>query len=172
MATVEIRDERPEDAAVIRTINERAFGGDAEGRIVDALRARHALTLSLVATVDGIVVGHVAFSPVAAATGVTGSGLAPIAVLPEHQQRGIGSALIRAGLARLAASDAPFVVVLGHPEYYPRFGFEPASRRGMRCEWNVPDDTFMIRVFRAVPEGVSGLARYRPEFSAAESGGA
>jgi putative acetyltransferase len=172
MATVDIRDERPKDAEAIRVVNDRAFGGDAEGRIVDALRADGALTLSLVATVDGVVVGHIAFSPVEAATGVTGSGLAPVAVLPEHQRRGLGSALIEAGLTRLATSDAQFVVVLGHPEYYPRFGFEPASRHGMRCEWNVPDDTFMIRVFRSAPEGVSGLARYRPEFSAAETGGA
>jgi putative acetyltransferase len=164
--TVEIREERPEDADAIRAVNDRAFGGEAEGRIVDALRLADALTLSLVAAVGGAVVGHVAFSPVQAGSGVTGTGLAPVAVLPQHQRRGIGSALIQTGLARLAAGGTPFVVVLGHPEYYPRFGFEPARRHGMRCEWNVPDDTFMIRIFRAVPEGVSGLARYRPEFSA------
>lgn len=164
--TVEIREERPEDADAIRAVNDRAFGGEAEGRIVDALRLADALTLSLVAAVGGSVIGHVAFSPVQAGSGVTGTGLAPVAVLPEHQRRGIGSALIQAGLARLMATGTPFVVVLGHPEYYPRFGFEPARRHGMRCEWNVPDDTFMIRIFRAVPEGVSGLARYRPEFSA------
>jgi putative acetyltransferase len=165
---VEIREERPEDAAAIRLVHDEAFGGDAEGRIVDALRRNGGLTLSLVATIDGTVVGHVAFSPVHAGTGVTGSGLAPVAVRPGHQRRGVGSGLIQAGLVRLSAST-PFIVVLGHPEYYPRFGFEPASRHGMRCEWNVPDDTFMVRVFHAVPEGLSGRARYRPEFSATEA---
>ena len=89
-----------------------------------------------------------------------------MAVSPESQRRGIGSALVRKGLAQIDASGCPFVVVLGHPEYYPRFGFRRASEYGLRCEWDVPDETFMVRVFDAAripPQG--GLVRYRPEFS-------
>ena len=93
-------------------------------------------------------------------------GLAPMAVLPGHQRKGIGSELVRAGLAELRERDCPFVIVLGHPEYYPRFGFEPASGHGVKCEWEVPDEAFMILVLdeARLPEA-GGTARYRPEFS-------
>ena len=97
-----------------------------------------------------------------------GMGLAPMAVLPEHQRQGIGSELVRAGLAELRERDCIFVIVLGHPEYYPRFGFEPASKHGIKCEWAVPDEAFMILVFDEthLPEA-GGRVRYRPEFSEA-----
>jgi putative acetyltransferase len=88
-----------------------------------------------------------------------------MAVLPEHQRRGVGAALIEAGLARLRVADCPFVVVLGHHGYYSRFGFVPASRFGLRCEWDVPDDAFMVYPFdSAVTSAAAGLIRYRPEF--------
>ena len=97
--------------------------------------------LSLVAVVQNRVVGHVLFSPATVESEgsvVRGMGLAPMAVLPEWQRRGIGSELIGSGIAGLASRQCPFVLVLGHAEYYPRFGFEPASRYGIRSEWEVP----------------------------------
>jgi len=92
-----------------------------------------------------------------------------MAVLPAHQGAGIGSQLVREGLKRLRAASTPFVIVLGHPAYYPRFGFKPASRHGIRCQWEgVPDQAFMILIFNEpVLQGVSGIARYREEFDEA-----
>ena len=112
---IAVRDERPEDLAAIRAVNDAAFDQPLEGRIVDALRAHGAVRLSLVAEVDGRVVGHILFSPVTSA-GAEGLGLGPMAVTPDQQRRGIGGALIEAGLARLRAAGCPFVVVLGHHE--------------------------------------------------------
>jgi putative acetyltransferase len=159
-----VRDERPEDLAAIRAVNDAAFDQPLEGRIVDALRAHGAVRLSLVAEVDGHVVGHILFSPVTSA-GAEGLGLGPMAVAPDQQRRGVGAALIDAGLARLRAAGCPFVVVLGHDGYYTRFGFVPASRHGLRCEWDVPDDAFMVHVLDpAATAAAAGLVRYRPEF--------
>ena len=161
---IEIREERPADVAAIREVNRRAFGQDQEADIVDALRANGAALLSLVAIVDGRVVGHIMYSPVVVA-GTTGAALAPMAVLPDHQRQGVGSRLVEDGNARLARAGCPLIVVLGHARFYPRFGFEPASRFGITCEWPVPDDVFMA----LVPEGAAkpgpGLARYRDEFT-------
>jgi putative acetyltransferase len=125
-----------------------------------------------VAVVEGAVVGHILFSPVRleAADGRewSGMGLAPLAVLPEWQGQGIGSELIGAGLASLRQTQCPFVVVLGHPGYYPRFGFGPASRHGIRCKWDVPDEAFMILVLdEDQMRGASGQAHYRGEWDAA-----
>jgi len=93
-------------------------------------------------------------------------GLAPMAVLPDHQREGIGSELVRTGIERLRNVGCPFVIVLGHPEYYPRFGFEVASHHGIRGEWDVPDEAFMILVLdESEMQGVSGLVKYRPEFA-------
>jgi putative acetyltransferase len=87
-------------------------------------------------------------------------------VLPEQQRRGIGSELVKAGNRKLKDSGCPFIVVVGHPQFYPRFGFRPASTQGIRCEWEVPDHVFMLLVLdQAKMQGVSGLARYRHEFS-------
>jgi putative acetyltransferase len=125
----------------------------------------------LVAVVGNEIVGHILFSSVTVEgeeTTAEGMALAPMAVLPEYQRQGIGSKLVRAGIARLVSSNCAFVIVLGHADYYPRFGFKPAHSYGVRCEWEVPDDAFMILVLNeSVIQGISGVARYRPEFAEA-----
>ena len=167
-----IRLETPDDIPAIRLINERVFHVSAEAEIVDKIRDAGADTVSLVAEEEDRVVGYVLFSP-ATIEGrercVPGMGLAPMAVLPEWQRQGIGSKLLERGLEILRGCSCPFVIVLGHPEYYPRFGFEPASKYGLKSHWeNVPDEAFMVLMFDAeAMEGVSGVARYRDEFDEA-----
>ena len=162
---MQIRQEQSTDIDAVRQVNDQAFGQDQEGRIVDALRANDAALLSLVATIDDQVVGHIMYSAVTVGH-LSGAGLAPMAVLPQYQRQGIGSRLVAAGNEKLKQTGCPFVVVLGHAEYYPRFGFKPASNYGIRCEWDVPDDVFTILILDpARMQGVSGLAKYRHEFS-------
>lgn len=125
-----IRDERADDASAISDVTVAAFAAleissHTEQYIIEALRAAGALALSLVAEVDGRVVGHIAFSPVHITDGADGwYGLGPVSVLPAYQRRGIGKALIEAGLARLAALGAKGCCLAGHPAYYGRFGFK------------------------------------------------
>jgi putative acetyltransferase len=162
---IDIRVEQPEDEAAIRDVNRRAFGADQECRIVDALRANGAVLLSLVAMLNGEVVGHILYSP-ASIGELTGAALGPMGVVPEHQRQGIGTRLVEAGIERLRTAGCPFIVVVGHAHYYPRFGFGPAADYGITCEWNVPDDVFMILMLDPLRmAGISGLAQYRPEFS-------
>ena len=107
---------------------------------MDALRVQAQPIISLVADDNGTIVGHILFSPVTL-TGhgdLTIMGLAPMAVLPTNQRRGIGSSLVRAGLDRCRQSGCDAIVVLGHPQYYPRFGFVPASRFGCRQQCDAP----------------------------------
>jgi putative acetyltransferase len=167
-----IRDEAAGDAGGIRTLLQQAFDSPVEADIVDALRLGCDDRVSLVADHEGEVAGHILFTPVeigTAAGTVRGYGLAPMAVRPGLQRRGIGSGLVRAGLARVRASGAPFVIVIGHPAYYPRFGFVPASRFGVRCQWpGIPDEAVMLVVLDAGRgASLAGEARYRPEFDAA-----
>jgi len=162
---IEIREEQTGDAEAIRRVSTEAFGQPQEAQLVDALRNDCSDLLSLVAVDGQDIVGHILFSP-AFLGDVEGMGLAPMAVIPARQRDGIGSELVRAGLAKLEERGCPFVIVLGHADYYPRFGFERASARGVRCEWDVPDDVFMLLVLgETTMNGVSGLARYRPEFA-------
>jgi putative acetyltransferase len=164
--SIEIREERQGDLAAIRDLNERAFGQDQEANIVDALRSNAAVLLSLVATSNGHVVGHIMYSPLSIGGKVSGAALGPMAVLPEYQGQGIGSELVKKGNQRLRNDGWPFIIVLGHAEYYPRFGFKPASTHGITCEWEVPDNVFMVLILdEAKMRGVSGLAKYRLEFS-------
>ena len=129
-----IRDETKDDAAVITEVTVAAFesleiSSHTEQFIVEALRSAQALTLSLVAEVDGRVVGHIAFSPVDISDGTDNwYGLGPVSVLPMYQRMGIGKALIEEGLARLKALGAKGCCLVGHPEYYRKFGFENARR--------------------------------------------
>lgn len=162
---IDIRDERPGDVHAIREVNRLAFARDDEGRIVDALRANGAATPSLVAVDDTVVVGHIMFSPVFVGE-VQGAGLAPIAVTPGYQRQGIGSRLVEVGIERLRNAGCPFVVVLGHPEFYPRIGFRPADGYGLTCEWDVPAEAFMVKLLHsALGNQLHGLARYRGEFA-------
>ena len=162
---MEIREETAADVEAIREVNRRAFGQGQEGNIVDALRSNGAALLSLVAVVDGELVGHILYSP-ATVGETTGAALGPMSVLPEFQRQGIGSRLVKAGNERLKDAGHPFVIVVGHAEYYPRFGFTPASKHDIRCEWDLPDEVFMLAVLDPVKmQSVSGLAKYRHEFS-------
>ena len=163
-----IRREEAADVEAVGVVNRRAFEGGAEAALVDALRGVPG-AVSLVAAAGGRVVGHILFTPVdveGVGPAAKGLGLGPMAVLPEHQRQGIGSQLVRAGLSECRAAGCGFVVVLGHAEYYPRFGFEPAWLRHLQCEFDAPRDSFMVLELRAgALSGAPGLVRYRPEFA-------
>ncbi len=166
---VSIRHEEPGDSAAIRAVNEKAFGQSDEAEIVDKLRAARNSVLSLVAIRDREIVGHIQFSPVTIeheGSKVEGVGLGPMAVLPEFQGQAIGSALVEAGISDLRDRAYSFMVVLGHPEYYPRFGFRPASEQGIASQWkDVPDEAFMALILRdAEMNNVLGVATYGLEF--------
>lgn len=165
-----IRAETSNDIFAVRHVNEQAFGRQDEAALVDALRAIADPFISLVAVENGQVIGHIFFSPVTVeADGrvVAALGLAPMAVLPEYQKRGVGSELVREGLKECQRIGYKIVVVLGHPEYYPRFGFVPARDKELRSEYQVPDEVFMVAELEAgALDGVFGLVKYHPAFGA------
>jgi len=168
MSIVLIREERPVDAAAVFAVHAAAFAGDAEARLVDRLRAAGKLTVALVAeNAAGEIVGHVAFSPVQVTSGKApsaGLGLAPLAVRPDCQRRGIGSRLVRQGLAACRRVAAPYVVVLGEQAYYTRFGFRPASQWNLDNEYGAGDEFMALELSPGgLPEG--GLIRYAQEFA-------
>lgn len=168
MDKLHIRDEVPADIDAVRAVETAAFGRPEEAQLVDLLRTNGAAVISLVAEWEGGIAGHILFSPVTAddAPEARLLGLAPVAVAPGQQRGGIGGALIRAGLARAESLGCDGVVLLGHPEYYPRFGFVPASRFGICCEYDCPDEAFMALPLREGGlAGVTGLVRYAPEFA-------
>jgi putative acetyltransferase len=153
-----IREETPADVDEISAVTEAAFrtldiSNHTEQSVIAALRAAGALSVSLVAEEQGRVVGHVAFSPVTISDGTPGwYGLGPVSVLPEYQRRGIGSALIREGLSRLRDLGAKGCCLVGHPEYYRRFGFENPS--GFVCK-EAPEEVFFALSFEGdIPRGV------------------
>jgi putative acetyltransferase len=164
-----IRPEQPEDVLTIRYVTEAAFqameySNHNEAEIIDALRAAHALTISLVAIEDEELVGHVAFSPITINDEPSGwYGLGPVAVRPDYQREGIGTELIRKGLARVEAIGAEGCVVLGEPEFYGRFGFEAVGSLELP---DVSAEYFQCLVFggREVPRGE---VAYHPAFSVA-----
>ncbi|MFC2071801.1 GNAT family N-acetyltransferase [Chloroflexota bacterium] len=164
-----IRPETPENEAAIRHVNEEAFGDTEEAGLVEKLRSHQAIILSLVAIDGDRVVGHILFSPViveSESQSFYAVGLGPMAVLPLHQKRGVGSELVRTGLEECRRLGHEVVVVLGHPDYYPRFGFVPASTYGIRCEYDVPNEVFMVLELREGSlMGHSGTVKYRPEFN-------
>lgn len=164
---MQVRTEERRDIASIHALNEAAFQTSTEANLVDMLRDQAAEFISLVAEENGSIIGHICFSPVilTSDTALKLMGLAPMAVAPARQRSGVGSALLRAGLDRCKKTGAAAVVVLGHPQYYPRFGFSPASRFGIRCEYNVPDEVFMaLELEPGVLQGKSGTIRYHHAF--------
>ena len=153
-----IRSETDADAGAIAEVTVAAFktlaiSDHTEQFMIAGLRAAGALTISLVAEVDGRIVGHIAFSPVTISDGCPGwYGLGPVSVLPEHQRRGIGSALIREGMSGLKAVGARGCCIVGHPEYYGRFGF--VNTPGLGCEGVPPEAFFALSLDGHVPQGI------------------
>lgn len=168
MIDILIRHETPADILAIRAVNEATFETGAEAALVDALRENGKFTLSLVADVEGEIVGHILFTDIEMKPGGTEArmlGLAPMAVRPEWQGTGVGTALVRRGLEDCQELGYRGVVVLGHPDFYPRFGFAPASRHGITCIYDAPDEAFMALALGDV-ELPKGRAQYQPEFAA------
>jgi putative acetyltransferase len=163
----EIRSEQPDDRTAIREVCVRAFGDEEAANLVDLLRDRKKAPISLVALAGDKVVGHIMFSPISiseAPGDFRGIGLAPLAVLPEYQNRGIGSQLTRAGLDVCTQLGYDAVVVLGHKTYYPRFGFSRAKDRDLDNEYNAADAFMVMELKPAALKGVRGVVRYAPEF--------
>jgi len=156
------------DIDSIRHVNEQAFGQKEETEIVDKLRNRGAVTLSLVAVQDDQIVGYILFSPVtieSESTSFEAIALAPMAVLPAYQGKGTGSQLVHSGLEECQRLGHEIVVVLGHPDYYPRFGFVLANPKGVDCEFEVPEEAWMILELRqGALAGRSGKVKFQPEF--------
>ena len=163
---VEVRPERPADGPAIAAVHTLAFGRVAEARLVEELRPTDAFVpaLALVALVDDAVVGHALFSRVTvetAARPVAALALGPIGVRPEWQCQGVGTALIRHGLAEARRLGHRLVVLIGHPDYYPRFGFAPARAQGLATTYPVPDAAFMaLDLQPTAPDRPRGLVRY------------
>jgi putative acetyltransferase len=166
-----LRAERPSDLPSIYAVHAASFPTDAEARLVNRLRSAGRLSLSLVAEVDELAVGHIAFSPVtvalcaSAASQTSGAGLAPVAVLEAYRRRGIAAKLIRAGLVTCQAAGFGWAVVLGEPTYYARFGFRPAVDFGLFDEYG---GGAAFQALELVPGSLpinGGLVRYGPEFA-------
>ncbi|SFU65436.1 GNAT family N-acetyltransferase [Alicyclobacillus macrosporangiidus] len=166
-----IRSESPKDFTSIREVHLRAFEGEGEANLVEAVRASDNFVpeLSLVAVTDtDEVVGHILFSIVGIETDtgmVPTLALAPMAVLPEYQHQGIGSALVREGLRRAAELGFEHVVVLGHPNFYPKFGFVPSTAKGIQSPFQVPEEVFMVHEIQAGSlDSIRGTVKYPPAF--------
>lgn len=164
--TMTIRTESAQDYAAIRQLHRAAFGGDEEARLVDALRDGGGLTVSLVAEEQGQIVGHIALSPMQQRNGpATALGLGPMAVVPGRQKQGIGSALVNAALEAARGEGTHAIFVLGHPDYYPRFGFIPAHEKGIQSTYDVPAEAFMVLELQpGTLDDSSGVVHYHEAF--------
>lgn len=170
MSEARIRCETRADHEAIHALVHAAFEQLDEAQLVDALRAAGRVVLSLVAELEGRVVGHVLLSRCDIVDGDDRHpclALAPVAVSPDLQRAGIGQALVREAVARASADSGSFVaiIVLGHPEYYPRFGFERADGHGIACPFEAPAEAFMVLPLRpGALAGLCGVVEYAPEF--------
>lgn len=164
-----IRLEQPGDIESIRNVIKAAFPTSTEADLVDSLRCGGNLSISLVAEKDAQIVGHLGFSPVkitgqGTAQRIVGLGLAPVSVWPTNQRQGIGTQLIRAGLNACRSASIDYVVVLGEPDYYQRFGFTPASNRGLQNEYGVDAEFMALELTDACLRNSIGTAQYSHEF--------
>ncbi len=164
-----IREEQASDIDNIYQINSDAFGRDAESKLVNVLRKNVESHISLVAQIGEDLVGHIMFTPVEL-TGcrdkLTIMGLAPLAILGKFQRSGVGSSLVNAGICRCREQGYGAIVVLGHPHYYPKFGFIPSVNFGITCEYDVSDDKFMtLELIEGSLKNVGGLIKYNEAFS-------
>lgn len=167
-----IRQEAVSDYPAVGELNRLAFNQESEAKLVDALRKNESVfipELSIVAETDNEIVGYILFTRIeiveAAIPVATALALAPVAVTPSFQGKGIGGRLIGTGLAKAASLGFGSVIVLGHQSYYPRFGFLQASKWNIKCPYDVPVDVFMARELLAgALENVSGTVRYPKEF--------
>jgi putative acetyltransferase len=161
-----IAGETPDDRALVRSINEAAFGRPDEADLIDRLRAEGVVLVSLVASLDGRAVGHILFSRmwIDDPGGVEAAvALAPLAVTPAHQRSGIGGALVRQGLNELRDIGERIVIVLGHPSYYPRFGFSREMARALESPFP-PDALMALELSPGALDGVRGRVRYASSF--------
>ena len=163
-----IRPEELKDYFSVYNLNASAFETCAEAELVERLRKEAHPVISLVSVENEVIVGHILFSPVT----LTGNldlkimGLGPMAVTPLHQGKGIGSALVRAGLQECTSNEYGAVVVLGHTWFYPRFGFKPSVEYGIQSEYDVPEDVFMLLELQpGYLQGAKGTIRYHPAFN-------
>jgi putative acetyltransferase len=168
---IAIRPETPDDYAAVRAVNLAAFDTSAEADLADAMREapEYVPELSLVAELDSRIVGHALFSEVtveqASGKRITALSLGPIAVLPDHQSQGIGTQLIEAGHQRGRERGYPFVVLIGHPWYYPRFGYVQARQYGLITIWDVSDPVFMVcELIDGALEKAAGTIHYPEPF--------
>ena len=168
---VHIRPEGIEDREAVRRLNELAFGGSVEAKLVDSLRDSLTTFISLVAVEQGDIVGHIFFTPVtieSEGSQFTAFGLGPMAVLPTFQRQGIGKMLVRRGLEECRRIGHDVVVVVGHSEYYLKFGFVPAGTKGLRCEFKVPDEVFMVAELEThALHDRKGTVKYHQSFNTA-----
>lgn len=167
--SIHIRPETADDHPAIRHVVHSAFGGSDEVKLVDALRSGGWVLIELVAEFDNQIVGHVLFSRIALAT-QTGKislvSLAPVAVLPDYQKQSIGSRLIRSGLKQLKDQGESVVVVLGHPEYYPRFGFSAELARSLHSPYSGKPAWMALELQSGALKDIQGQVDYSPPFSA------
>lgn len=165
-----VRKEKPEDITEIFKINIETFSTDAEANLVDMLREHHLPLISMVAEEEGKLIGHILFSPVSLLgkkTGISIAGLGPMAVIPSHQKKGAGTMLVEAGLKQCRTAGYGAVVVLGHADYYPRFGFVPSGAYGISSTYDVPPEIFMIKELRrGALKGIQGTVCYHELFNA------
>ncbi|HEX5102251.1 MAG TPA: N-acetyltransferase [Pirellulaceae bacterium] len=163
-----IRPALASDELTIQAVHRHAFPTDAEARLVALLAARGKAAVSLAAEADGQIVGHMLFSPATIETPglppLVGLGLAPVAVLPEYQNRGIGTALVETGLEAARQLQVPFVVLIGHPAFYPRFGFMPAASFGLTCDFGSGAEFQIIDLLEGSLPAAGGVVRYAEEF--------
>ena len=161
-----VRPERPEDRAAIRLVNKQAFNRSDEADLVDRLREQGVVLASFVAEIEGQIVGHILFSRMSIETAnesLPAAALAPVAVLPRLQSQGIGSELIRHGLDWLRAQGEQIVLVLGHPDYYPRFGFSTGKASLIASPFN-PKSFMALELKPNALEGIRGKVRYPTAF--------